>query len=236
MAAVTNNRLIKSPVGWYSNPKFLRIFRVVQLLPLLTLLGLLGYVSYDGEYYATYGLIASSIATLYLILIIIVPVPANIIALIVCAFEVIMASIMLAAFVELGVDNGYDFYFSYYWYETSLAAVQASLGLAGLTFILFTCSSILFGVNVVTPIRRAFGVRLEGTDATAQLQRGSNLAISHVATTQNDIEALAPETLVAVPECTSHAAVEPVAVEPVAVNPTTVETATVVPALPRKSA
>ncbi|SCU77401.1 LANO_0A00276g1_1 [Lachancea nothofagi CBS 11611] len=235
MVVGTENRLIKSPVCWYSNPTFLRIFRVVQLLPLITLLGLLGYVSNDGFFYSLYGLIATSISTFYLIVIMIVPVPANPNATVVCVFEAIMAAIMLAAFIELGVDNGsvtcanqkYYFsssYYNYYWSAVlPCSAAQASIGVSALAFILFTCSSVLFGVNVVKPIRRAFGVRLEGADLTARLQRGSNLAISCAPILHTDIEALAPDTNVAVPESTSYAIAEPAIVESTAVEPVAVE-------------
>ncbi|SCU77384.1 LANO_0A00232g1_1 [Lachancea nothofagi CBS 11611] len=254
METFTEKYLVRSPLAWYSNPKFLRIFRVVQLLSLLTVLGLLGYVCNQGTYISTFGLIASSISAFYLIVVMIIPVPANIGALVLCVFEAIMAALMLAAFIELGADNGRivcasevftsdpsNYYWGDYFYfswdgRVPCKVAQASIGVSGLAFVLFTCSSILFGVNVVAPIRRAFGMKLEGADATAQLQRGSNLAISRTATLQNDIEALAPETNVAAPETTSHVVAEPTAAEPTAVEPTVVEPVAVEPVVPRATA
>lgn len=247
------NRLIKSPDVWYSNTTLLYVLRVVQFMPVITALGLLACVTQDtgylyGEVSIHFGLAASAISLLYLLVIIMVRVPANISAVVVLVFEVVMAIMWLTALIVLGVDTGranckwahytYSseyFYWSYDW-RSPCRAGQASIGMAGFAFVLFACSSVVCGLNVISPIRAAFGSTLEGTDATAQLVRGCNLAISNKSETQTDIETGVDTTVggaaattggepTAAPASTESAAVEPTAVESAAVEPAAVETA-----------
>lgn len=234
------NRLIKSPDVWYSNTTLLYVLRVVEFMPVITALGLLAYVTQDtgyfyGEVSIHFGLATSAISLFYLLVIIMVRVPANISAVVMLVFEVDMAIMWLAALIVLGVDTGRTnckwahytysseyFYWSYDW-RSPCRAGQASIGMAGFAFVLFACSSVLFGLNVISPIRAAFGSTLEGTDATAQLVRGCNLAISNRSETQTDIETGVDTTggePTAAPVSTESAAVEHTAVEPTAVEPT----------------
>lgn len=253
------NRLIKSPDAWYSNTTLLYVLRVVQFMPVITALGLLACVTQETSYLYSevginFGLATSAISLFYLLVIIMVRVPANLSAVVVLVFEVVMAIMWLVALIVLGVDTGRTnckwahytysseyFYWSYDW-RSPCRAGQASIGMAGFAFVLFACSTVLFGFNVISPIRAAFGSTLEGTDATAQLVRGCNLAISNRSETQTDIETGVDTTVgataattggepAAAPVSTESAAVEPTAVEPTAVETTAVETAVVEPAV-----
>lgn len=230
--AVTNIRLIKSPDAWYSNTILLYVLRVVQFMPVITTLGLLGYVmdetSAHNYIILQFGISASAISLFYLLVIVIVRVPANVSAMAVPAVEVAMAIMWLGAFISLFVYTDLTnckwayipastrYSFSGYDLRSPCRARQASIGTTGLAFVLFTCSSVLCGLNVVSPIRAAFGSTLEGPDATAQLIRGCNLAIDNRSEGQTDIE-----TGVATASGESTAA--PVGTEPVAVE-TAVET------------
>lgn len=166
-----------------------------------------------------------------------VRVPANVNAVIVLAFEVAMASMWLSSFIVLCVGNGTtnckylhrsitsEYLFRYYDWRLPRRVGQASIGMAGFAFVLFACSSVLFGLNVISLIRAAFGSTSEGTDATAHLVRGCNLAISNRSETQTDIETGVDTTVggaaattggepTAARVSTASAAVEPTAVEP----------------------
>ena len=225
----TSNRLIKSPDAWYSNITLLYVLRVVQFMSVAAILGMLAYVKHAIDIKQTsveFGLAASAISLFYLLVIVMVRVPANVNAVIVIAFEVAMASMWLSSFIVLCVANGTTnckylyrsvtsiYIFRYYDWRSPCRVGQASIGMAGFAFVLFACSSVVCGLNVVSPISAAFGSTSE--NATAQLVRGCNLAISNRPGTQTVTTAGVTVTAAATTTTTTTTTTTPVTATPAA--------------------
>lgn len=206
--------------------------------------GLLAYVM-DTQGTTSYSLAISVISVVYLILIILIPVEANVYAVCVLVFEFVVASLWLGACIVQGIISGgynctyaqYTYWSQYYYFHftwvTPCRAEQATIGLAAFSFVLSMLACAIFWLNVIVPVNRVFEGSCEYV-AHLRLTRGSNLAIRSRAIDLVDLEMgakLEDSTAPVTAEQTTaeQTTAEPVIAEPVIGNPVIAEPVTAEP-------
>lgn len=182
---VSRTSTVVSPLRWHSNQILLWSVRAGQFIFSIITLGLTSRVVDFGyrDSAAAYGVAVSVISTLYLILIVAIPLKLNDCVVAVFISELVMMILWFAAFVALAAQHGgidCSTYKSYYitedWSEPCRAA-EAAIAMSFFAFLLYDFSSVLFWLNVMRPIRSATGGAWFYKHEGQTLSRWSNLGI-----------------------------------------------------------